>query len=171
MFRFFRRAKENEHPEYIEDYRTQAEVIAITKRLGSISTTLSPCPFCGGSASEITDLLNSEYSKFFAHIECEQCGVRTRQVEITATSDPMEELRRIWESRVLPENTIANNSINLLPDVAPWTNVPEPNCDHEPWVNVSDRCSYCSMPGSWMPDCAATGNCQRLNDVARKDHR
>jgi len=144
MFRFFRRAtKEDTQPEYIEDYRSRAEVIAITKRLGSMTTDLSPCPFCGGNPSEITDLLNSEYSKFYAHIECEQCGCRTKQVEITSSNDPLEELRQIWETRVTP-NAILDTEIAPAQD--------------------DGKCSHCYMPKSYMPECAATRMCYRLQD-------
>lgn len=149
MFRFFRRAsKEDAQPEYVEDYRARAEVIAITKRLGSITANLRPCPFCGGNASEITDLLNSEYSKFFAHIECEQCGIRTKQVEITAYGDPMEELRRIWERRTSAQTEVEYPSYR---------------------DTTTDRCNHCNMPRSYMPECAATRDCHLLRQCIQKE--
>lgn len=156
MLNFFRRQKP-ETPTYSELYRefhTETSIQQQIRKINSHSIELKPCPFCGGHANEISVIENGNDQKFVSYIECEQCGCRTKDVEITLLNDPFPKLKKLWDSRIQETQPISAEAEQWVKSIS---------------TNSHSNCVYCSMPKDHMATCAQYGPCRRLADALEQE--
>lgn len=106
---------------------------------------LLPCPFCGGKAELLEDVLD-------AHVYCTECYARTTDTE-KFVKDWKREVRGTWNTRVYPPEVqkVIERDKPKEPIVRAsryQQNYFCPNCDNDVSITY-DHCSACGQRLNW----------------------
>ena len=109
---------------------------------------LLPCPFCGGKAELLEDVLD-------AHVYCTECYARTTDTE-KFVKDWKREVIRIWNTRVYPKDV--QEAVERDKPKAPIVKTSKygknyfcPTCDNDV-SETYDCCSACGQRLDWSEE-------------------
>ena len=115
---------------------------------------LENCPFCGGSAMEITSInKNANVVSYTTHIECLTCRAESDKVLFDSKSDPYKELETKWNSRPNKEKELQKKLDELIAENFYMRKILA--------FSTAD-CIYCKRQYHEMDGCSS---CRRARDM------
>jgi len=133
-----------------------------------MTNDLLDCPFCGGPAESQTIIEPSrEMPCSFEVIRCSRCKCTTPELEhLDKDQDPFDELKKIWNRRLVPINRTAISHINSLEKEYDNLTIEVIKLKYV-LAKSSQSCIYCHKSAEEMNTCSDPMGCERKNDINR----